>query len=280
MDEFAIHPRIAEELLSPTPKPKLDVYNDTVYLILHFPTTQHAHAGDRNQEVDFIIGKNYLITVHYNTINSIQAFTKEFEVYTTVHINKKGDLPHAGFIFYNLIRSFYRGVQNELDVIESQLAVIEDSVFEGKERKMVIELSKVSRSLLDMEQTIEGHERALKDLLGETERMFGKSFIRELQDILHDYHTVYYRIKDEREFLNELRTANDSLLSTKQNEVMKTLTILAFVTFPLSLVAGIFGMNTKLLPLVGLPGDFWIIISIMILLAAFMFMYFKHNRWL
>lgn len=280
IDEFSVHPRIAEELLSPTIRPKCNIYDDVVYLILHFPTIRHTHSNEQNQEVDFVISKKSLVTVHYDTVDSIQTFAREFEVRAMVDKNKRTKRTHAGFLFCDLIRQLYKSVQDELDLIESRLTTIENKVFLDKERQMVKELSKVSRNLLDMEQAIEGHERVLNNLLAEGQRIFGKAFfLRELQDIMHEYHTVYLRIRDQREFLAELRTTNDSLLSAKQNEVMKTLTILAFITFPLSLVATIFGMNTKVLPLVGIPGDFWFVIGIMVALTILMFFYFKHKKW-
>ena len=80
--------------------------------------------------------------------------------------------------------------------------------------------------------------------------------------------------------MGDLRTTNDSLLSTKTNEVMKVLTILAFITFPLSLIASIFGMNIDSAPLANNPYGFWIVIGIMIALMISMFLYFRHKRWL
>jgi magnesium transporter len=70
------------------------------------------------------------------------------------------------------------------------------------------------------------------------------------------------------------------MLSTKQNEIMKIFTILAFVTLPLSLIAAVFGMNTTFIPIVGLPNDFWIIIGIMIITSLAMFAYFKYKKWI
>ena len=60
---------------------------------------------------------------------------------------------------------------------------------------------------------------------------------------------------------------------------MKNLTIMAFVTFPLTLISSVFGMNTSFLPVVGRPNDFWIIVSFMAILALTFFMYFKVKHW-
>ncbi|MDP3726382.1 MAG: CorA family divalent cation transporter, partial [bacterium] len=58
-EEYAIHPLIAEELCSPTLRPKVDVYSNFIYLILHFPTISHSHDGNTEYEIDFIIGKKF-----------------------------------------------------------------------------------------------------------------------------------------------------------------------------------------------------------------------------
>ena len=81
------------------------------------------------------------------------------------------------------------------------------------------------------------------------------------------------------EMSHELRKTNDSLLSTKQNEIMKVLTLMSFVAFPLTVIASIFGMNSNL-PIVGQSNDFLIILGIMIATAIFLFGIFKFKKWL
>ena len=61
---------------------------------------------------------------------------------------------------------------------------------------------------------------------------------------------------------------------------MKTLTIMAFVTFPLALVVSIFGLDTNYVPIIGQPYDFWIIIGILSGLTALFFVFFKYKKWL
>ena len=84
----------------------------------------------------------------------------------------------------------------------------------------------------------------------------------------------------EKEYLDELRSTNDSLLSTSQNEVMKILTVTNFIVLPLSLIAGIFSMNTLTTPVVGHSYDFAIVLIMMLLLAGGMFIFFRLKKWL
>ena len=169
---------------------------------------------------------------------------------------------------------------DDLERLEGMMVRIEDHIFSGKERQMVKALSDVSKALLDMKQAIHHHGDILTELQKEGKKLFNGTFAESLKEVEGDWRTINYMIENQQEMLTELRETNNSLLSTKQNEVMKILTIMAFVTFPLSLLASIFGMNTDYLPLVGLPGDFWIIVAIMVILTGVFFAFFKYKKWL
>lgn len=278
MSEFHLNPLVAEELLSPTLKPKVEPYDNCIYLILHFPASKHSHGADRNQEVDFIIGKNFLITTRYDTIDPIHKFSKVFEVNSILDRSDMGT--HAGYLFFYMIQKLYRALSHELEYVETSIKYIEEQIFNSRERDMVMELSHVSRKLLDFKQALSAH----KDILGSFElagkQFFGDAFGYHLRTIIGEYYKVENAVRFQLETATELRETNNSLLSTKQNEIMKVLTIMAFVTFPLTLISSVFGMNTKVLPIVGQPNDFWIIIAIMGAIALLFFVFFKYKKWL
>ena len=278
MEEYKINTPIAEELRAPTEKPKVDLYKNVIYLILHFPAFKHSHISQSNQEVDFIIGKNFLITVHYDPIDPIHKFSKEFEVNAILN---KGNLgTHAGHIFAQLITKLYGSLEHELEFIASNLDIVEDKIFGGKEKEVVRDISQISRDLLNFRQATSSHGDVLDSFELAGKSFFGKDFEHQLRAIVGEYYKIHRLIENHRESLMELRDTNNSLLNTKQNEVMKVLTIMAFVTFPLSLLASIFGMNTDYLPIVGRNGDFWIIMGMMAVLTTTFFAVFKYKKWL
>lgn len=278
MRDYDLHPDVAEEMLSPSLKPKVELYKDFIYLILHFPAIKHTHNKQKVQEIDFVVGKNFLITTRYDTIDAIHKFSKEFEVNTILKKSSIGN--HAGFLFYFLVKKLYKSLSHELEYMESNLEKIEGHIFKGKERAMVRALSEANRELIDFKKAITYHEEVLDALEIAGVQMFGKDFTYYLRTVVAEYRRVRDMLRNSREFLAELRATNDSLLTTKQNEVMKILTIMAFVTFPLSLIAGIFGMNTVSTPVIGITGDFWIVLSLMVVITATMFWYFKRKNWL
>lgn len=277
VNEFGIDPFTADELLLPSPKPRAEFHSSYVYTILHFPALRHTHKS-LEQEIDFVIGKDFLITVHYDTIDSLHKFSKQFEVATILRYANETE--HAGHVFCSLMQKLYRAVEYEVDFVHSDLSLIEEDIFNGREVAMVGSISRSARDLLNLRQTIEPHREMLRTLEEDGPAFFGQDFAPYLRALSNEYYRVHNHIMRHTDSLHELRETNNSLITTKQNEIMKIFTILAFVTFPLSLIASIFGMNTQDDPVVGRPYDFWIVLGIMAFATAMMFWYFKHKRWL
>ncbi len=279
MDEYSIHPLIGEELLSPTLRPKVDVYGNLIYLILHFPTIAQPPSNKMEQEIDFVIGKNLFITVHYGIID---ALTKANRLFNVSAILKKCDAigGHAGFIFFHLIKELYHNLILELEFVQKELDDIEENIFKGQEHFMVSRISKTTRKLLHFKKSVAQHQHVLESLEHVGESFFGKEFNYYLHAIIGEYYKVSAHLESSVDTLRELKTTNDSLLTTKTNDIMKTLTIMAFITLPLTFFSQLFGMNTAYLPIVGGKNDFWIIIGIMIFSTAVFVLFFKRKNWL
>lgn len=279
MDEYKINPLVADELLVPTFRPSVDLHENFIYLILHFPVFKHTKGGDQNDsvEIDFIIGKDFLITTRYSAFNPFQKTSKLFEIETILDNKKTWD--HAGYLFCYIVHQLYETLVDELDYVENRQEEMEKGIFGGNEKQMVAEISRVSHHLLDFKQITAYHQEILSSLENIGSQFFGKDFAYYLKDINNKYRKVSHILETNIENLKELRDTNDSLLTTKQNEIMKIFTILAFVTFPLSLFASIFGMNSVFTPIIGIKYDFWLIIGIMLFLTALMFGFFKYKKW-
>jgi magnesium transporter len=278
MEEFNIHPLVADELLEPTLRPKVDLYDDHIYLILHFPTISHKHDGGHDQEIDFVVGKDFLITTHYDHIDTLHEFSKKFEVSSILEKANIGN--HAGYILFSILRELYRMLDRELDHINHDFGDIESKIFSGNERDMVTAISRLNRDLLNFKQALRPHKEVLESFEIAGTKFFGKDFDYYLRTIIGDFYKVSNILDGHRETLLELRRTNDSLLTTKTNETMKFLTIMAFFTFPLSLVAAIFGMGARATPILGSTNDFWIILGLMAAGAVSMFGFFKYKKWI
>jgi magnesium transporter len=273
MSEFDIHPLVAEELLSPSAKPKVEQFHSSLYLILHFPYFDRTARTANHMEVDFIVGKQYIITAHYDGENPFHGFERTFEVDSLLDSVTPGD--HAGHIFFTMTKALYREVEEMVSVFGERLDFVEEKVFAGRERDMVFEISKISRDLLTFSQALAVHRPVLESLEIAGRRVFGDAFGHHLKNLSSVQFRLCSLLDGHRGSLEELRETNNSMLSTKQNEIMKNLTIMAFITLPLTVITQIFGMNTAFLPLVGIPGDFWMVIGLMVAVALGFYVYFR-----
>lgn len=279
MEEFSLDTLIADELMVPSLRNRVDARDEYFYLVLHFPTFKHLHKVSTTPlELDFIVGKNWIITTRYVEIDPLHQFSRLFEMERMLN---RGDMgKHAGFVFYYMLSELYKMLIDELANISVRLDAAEDHIFEGYEKEMVQELSNISRDLLNYSQALENHDAMLRSLETPGVAMFGYEYVRNMRSIAGEYTRLASAIKSNRESLAELRETNNSLLGTKQNEIMKIFTIMAFVTFPLSLFAAVFGMNTDATPILGHKWDFWIIVGIMVAGATTFFAFFKYKKWL
>tara|TARA_B100000745_G_scaffold292473_1_gene233371 strand:+ start:29465 stop:30382 length:918 start_codon:yes stop_codon:yes gene_type:complete len=277
--ELGVDAQVASELLSPTLRPHIEKYENHLYLVLHFPTLKPTtHLSSAEQEVDFVIGKDFLITARYEELESFSEFRQVFEVNATLEDDHIGDSPFD--IFLLLTRRLYKGVEAEIYTVREKLEYIEKEIFEGYEKEMVVALSHAGRDILNLKQALDPHQEILRSLGELTEAFSGREYVSRVKKIENMYYRSRKHIIRIWQTLSELRETNNSLLSTKQNEVMKKLTIMAFVTFPLMLISSIFGMNTKILPIAGMDNDFWIITGVMLIATCIMFLFFKHKNWL
>ncbi len=277
LSEFHIRPSIANELLSPSVKSRVELHNDYIYLILHFPAFKHSHSFENKQEVDFIVGKNFLITARYDTIDPIDKFAKIVEVNTILDRGIEENC--TAVIFFGILQEIYQSLVHELEYIESWLGNIEQGIFAGEEKEMVYSISEVSRNLLNFKKATDFHAEALESLDVYGGKLFAEHFSYHVRRIKNEYSKITHHIQNNWDSMTELRETNNALLSTKQSEIMKNLTIVSFITLPLSLFAALFGMNTSSTPIVGGSNDFWIILSFMALGAATSLVFFKYKRW-
>lgn len=278
MSEYRINPDTARELQLPTYKEKIVIYKSYLYMVLHFPALRHTNIDKTDQEIDFIVGKDFIITTRYEAIDALDGFSKTFEL--DKMLNKGLMTGHAGYALYHMIKGLYKAMSDEADSINDTLQFIDKDIFSGQEKKMVSRISEVSRDLISFNHTILTHKDVLMSLKDNGTKLFGDDFTENILRIINEYHRIEKNLVNNIEFLRELRNTNDSLLSSKQGESIKILTFLTFLALPVSIIENLFSMNTKNTPINGMANDWVIIVSIQVIVVAVIFFYSKHKKWI
>ena len=238
MEEYKINPFVTKELTSITPKARIEFHPNYIYCILHFPVFKHTHTEGKNQEVDFILSKDVVMTTRYDTIDALHKFAKEIETQEILDKSKQNIETHT--IFTTILRRLYVSVFEELEYIEDLTEEITGKIFKGKEKEMVMSISEVTRTILDFKRIIDMHQEILNSLKQKGVEFFGKSFEGELENVTADYQKINTTIKSNLEVLHELQQTNNSLVTTEQNETIKKFTIIGAVLLIMSLLVSIY----------------------------------------
>ncbi len=276
-EEFDLHPVIASELLVSSERAKVDLYENAVYLILHFPMQNRSTGHIEETEIDFVLLKNALITTHYELIDPLHDFSRIFEAGSYLRGERMGD--HAGFLFFAQIRELYKHTLFILESSGRDIRDIEKHIFSGEEAAMVERVSKVNRVLIDIRQTLRHHKETLNSFSHACKRVYGDDFGYYVSAIEGEYERTLQVLEDNRQTLRDLRETNDSLLSTKTNETIKRLTVVNVIMLPLGLITWIFGMNSTYIRLDS-ESDLAIVFGGMVLICIITVVYFRSKKWL
>lgn len=279
IDEFKIDERVKDEILSLTPYPIAIPFEGYVYLILHFPITG-SEDGTRTQEVDFIVGKNFLITARYEAIDSLYNLHKILEAEDMLGVAAKGSKTPE--FLERVMSSLYTAISEDIEQAGRRLERIERDIFGGREQQVVRSISETARVLLRFETALDRHKEPLADFLAmlSAPAFFGVAFDSYAAHIEGRRTHAADLVSSYRAVARELRITNDSLLTASQNKVTKTLTVMAFTALPLTLISSVFGMNAVDMPFVDSPYGFSIILGIMALAGLALFMFFRLKKWL
>lgn len=279
MREFSIAEEIEEEIVKPTPYPLFASMPGYAYLILHFPTAD-AKGGARNQEVDFIVGRDFIVTVRYELIGSIQHLHEAYEAEALLHERPRGS--EGPQVVERVMRRLYGAMREEVESVAEKLDRIERDIFSGKERETVRTISEVGRVLLRFDTALVRHEEQLSLFLEalSSPALFGRAFEKTAARIESERAHAEALVSSFRAVAKELRETNDSLLSTSQDETMKIFTAITVILLPMTLIASIFGMHTHHEPLMGHPNDFWIVMGIMAVIGLLTAFVLKWKKWI
>ena len=278
-ERFGWHPLDVEDIVSQRQRPKVDDYEEDRYLfaVLHFPVYDKAVQRLNAAELDIFIGEDYLVTLPTREllpVTRLFARCESDEAYRE-QLFAKG----SGRLLYEVLDDLFDYCFPILDKIGHKLDRIEDDMFEGAAEDVVRDISNAKQEIISYRKVIKPERSTLRVL----ERRINRFLPEELELYFDDVNDAVERIWDQldnyKEVVEALESTNESVISHRQNDVLRLLTIISVTMLPLTLLTGIFGMN------VVYPGEatstaFWIILAALVVTLAGMLGFFRWKRWL
>ena len=274
-DVFKFHPLSIEDALQARHHPKVESYTSYLYAVLHdIDFKQHEHAFE-TLDVDFFLGRNYLVTVHDGRRRSV-AEIAELCAQTDIPLR---DGPAA--LMHRIIDRMVDHYRPEVEELESWLDEIESRVVVGSRQELTGEILAVKRDIASMRRVVIPE----RDVVG---RLARREFDLIGQEHAYRFRDVYdhlVRLADEAIIFQDRVTGIlDAHLASVSNQlalVSKVLAGIAVIFGPLTVVTGMFGMNVRLPTFPGGEAtQFWWIVGVMSALTAVIFYAFRRRGWL
>ncbi len=270
---FNVHPLIVRELKHPTLHPKISISDEYTYLVLRFPEYENGEIV--TTEVDFLITKDELVTTQYQTLEVLDEIFKHANNNPEEYLEKG-----VGFLVYHILQGLSDKITPIIDKISHKIDKIEHRIYSDERRELLRDISFIRRDSNDFLSIIKPNNDVLEGAEIKMTEMFGE----ELEPYFIHLKTTYQRLTRVAEThtatLQMLHETNEAMVSNSLNKVLKLLTIFSVIVFPLTLFAGIWGMNTANMPLVGHPYDFWLVMIFMGIATCIMLVIFKLKKWL
>lgn len=273
--QFNIHPLTIEDILNTNQRPKVEFYDDYVYVCLKmlYNDKENGLGTVSTEQISLILRRNCVLSfqeVRGDVFNPIRDRIR----------SAKGRIRHhsADYLLYCL-----------LDAIVDNYFLILENVSEGIEAVQELVLDSdptVIKTLHSIKQDIISIRRFIwpaRDLLSSIEKSDHSLISRDTKLYLRDVSEHALRAIETVEMYREMATGafeiHLSSISNRMNEIMRILTMISTFFIPLTFIAGIYGMNFKYMPELERPWAYPALLGIMVLIAFFMAIFFKRRKW-
>jgi magnesium transporter len=276
-DNFPFHELDLEDVASHNQRPKLDEYDEYMFLVMHFPRfdkdTGRLHAA----ELDAFIGPEYVITLPNDTILPLPALFERARRDPEVQADlmTKG----SGYLLYTILDRAVDASFPMLGQIGRKLRRIEDEIFEGRGRAIVRELSNAKQEIINFRAIIRPQRAVFRALERTKQRYLSDELDIYFDDLTDASERIWDVLENFMEIVQGLEGTNESVLSHRLNDALRVLTAFSVVILPLTLVASIFGMNVDF-PFIPDVGAFWFVMLAMVVMLVGMVAFFRSRGWL
>lgn len=277
-DNFHFHPLDLEDVLSKVQYPKVDAYQDYLFIVLQFPVWEEERRIYIRTELNIFFSHDYLITIQNGKLVSMSTF---FETCRNDELARQKFLGRGGpLLLYEIIDSLLTNLFPIVNQKNEVIFQLEQEIFEMPElRDMIQEIMILKRNIINMRRIISPQRVVIVDLQTKHKKFVPEEANIYFDDILDKKDKLLNQLDTALAYVGVLEQANETLISRSTNKVIKTLTIISVITLPLTMLLNYYGMNVNL-PFQHHPNVLPFIHGSLILMAGAMLAILVKKRWL
>ncbi len=264
-EAFKFHTLSLEDCLRGSQRPKLEEYPHYLFLVLHTA---------EGQELNLFLGRSYLVTFHQKEIPFLAVLFRTYA--EEARLRSRG----TGFLLYQILRQLVDAYFPLFDSFEERLEEIEQKVFLAPQQKWLQAAFALRSELLRTRRRLAPQREVLGALLRRPWEYFGEEDHFYLADV-HDHVLRLLELADNHhELIAALLEVYLTNISNRMTEIMKVLSIITTIMMPLSVIAGIYGMNFVYMPELRSPYGYPAVLGAMVLISIGMLIFFRRKGWL
>ncbi len=270
---FGLHPLAMEDVMSTRQRPKLDVYDDYLYIVFRMLAIESAKL--KSEQVSLVLGPGYLLTFQEKTSNLFEPVKSRIR-------DGKGLIRRSGpdYLAYALLDTLVDHYFVLLEHYGDALDDMEDSLVSNPDPSLLQQIHQVKKDLLVLRKSV----WPLRETIGSMERGGLPQISPEIRLYLRDLYDHAIRVIESAESLRDVVSSMLdvylSSISNRMNEVMKVLTILSTLFIPSTFLASIYGMNFSNMPELHSRFGYFVVLGVMLAVMVAMVFYAKRKRWI
>ena len=276
--KYGFHELDIEDCLSAHERPKVEEYDEYLFLVFHIPYLSRNTKRILKEEVNIFIGPNFIVTLHEGKIPILDSLWKKLnDSRTKRHEYLENG---TGFFLYELMNHFFEDVFPLVDTITKQLRRMEDELFENDDEVDILkDIMTLKRNIITMRSILLPQRTLIATLEHKNKRFASEDLTLYFDDILDAIERQWALLETAKEMIDALQDTHESWLSHKTNAVIRILTIFSVTMLPLTFITGLYGMNVAL-PFGDQSHAFIGIIGVMLVILTGMFGFFIRKKWL
>ena len=277
---FHFHPLNLDDVMSRVQRPKIDEYDDHLFIVLHFPVFNKENRVTISSEVDIFIGEDYVVTIHCS--GDLKPLAKFFKECSLAEETRRDHMSRSSsYLLYQILDRLVNYCFPIMNKTMDNIDKVEDLIFARAVPETVREISLIRRDLISFRRVIRPQVSVVESLEQEDYPFFKEEQEIYFGDIADHIRKIWDGLEDCKEVVDGLAETSNWLTSHRIQEIMRVLTIVMALLAPGTLLASIYGMNihlpggqeSSLLPLS-------ILFFIMLAIAVAMLFFFRRRHWL
>lgn len=272
---FALHPLVLEDILNTGQRSKLDSYGEYLYFVARFFSYDRDSKAISSEQVSFILGRDFVITFQERKTGSFDPIRERLRADKGL-VRKNG----ADYLAYSLLDIIVDRYFIALEQIGDDCESLEEELLHKPTAEILQNIHQLKREAMELRRAIWLLREVVNALIRNDGGFFQPATIPYLRDVYD--HTVHLieSLESVRDLLAGMLDIYLSSISNKVNKEVRALTVVAMLFMPATLIAGIFGMNFKTMPMLHEPDGFWFAMGLMAAIAIVMVLIFWRRQWL